>query len=83
MSDNPRRPPRRPLMAAIIDQAHIDQAYRVASELFGPDASVPWWAWLALLVMIFGACSSRTGGDSRPPTKPAAKNSRPPKVEGA
>ena len=40
-------------MAAIIDQAHIEQAYRVASELFGPDAWVPWWAWLALLVMIF------------------------------
>jgi hypothetical protein len=31
----------------------IDQAYAVTSQLFGPDAVVPWWAWLAVLVMIF------------------------------
>jgi hypothetical protein len=37
-----------PLMATI-----ADLAYNVTSELFGPDARVPWWAWLALLVMIF------------------------------
>jgi hypothetical protein len=28
-------------------------AYALASELVGPDARVPWWAWAALLAMIF------------------------------
>jgi hypothetical protein len=31
----------------------IDEAYTVTTELFGPGSSVPWWAWLALLAMIF------------------------------
>lgn len=36
-----------------------DQAYAIASELFGPSARVPGWAWLALLVMMFwGALSA-------------------------
>ena len=35
-------------MAAI-----TDLAYHVTSELFGAGALVPWWAWLALLAMIF------------------------------
>jgi hypothetical protein len=35
-------------MAAI-----TDQAYAVTSELFGPHAQVPGWAWLALLGMVF------------------------------
>jgi hypothetical protein len=33
--------------------AFTDVAYNVTSELFGLDAWVPWWAWLALLAMIF------------------------------
>jgi hypothetical protein len=34
--------------------AFTDVAYDVMSELFGADARVPWWAWVALLVMVFG-----------------------------
>ena len=30
-----------------------DVAYALTSALFGRHAMVPWWAWLALLVMIF------------------------------
>jgi hypothetical protein len=33
--------------------APADVAYHVTSELFGLDGWVPWWAWLALLAMIF------------------------------
>ncbi|MET8150570.1 hypothetical protein ACIBSW_21455 [Actinoplanes sp. NPDC049668] len=32
----------------------IDAAYAVVSELFGPGATVPWWAWAMTLLMIFG-----------------------------
>ncbi|MEV6301093.1 hypothetical protein AB0M02_16920 [Actinoplanes sp. NPDC051861] len=31
----------------------FDVAYRVVEVLFGPDSGVPWWAWVAPLVMIF------------------------------
>jgi hypothetical protein len=34
--------------------SYVDVAYSVTSELFGPDARVPWWAWVALLAMVFG-----------------------------
>jgi hypothetical protein len=33
---------------------NMDVAYTVASALIGPDAVVPWWAWLAILLLIFG-----------------------------
>jgi len=39
---------RRPVMAAL-----TDQAYALVSQLVGPSAQVPGWAWLALLVMVF------------------------------
>ncbi|GID92990.1 hypothetical protein ACFQFC_06025 [Amorphoplanes digitatis] len=32
----------------------LDAAYAVVSELFGPGATVPWWAWAVTLLMIFG-----------------------------
>lgn len=31
----------------------VDQAYAVTSQLVGPQASVPWWVWPAVLAMIF------------------------------
>jgi hypothetical protein len=31
----------------------IETAYQVTQSLFGPDSPVPWWAWAALLTMIF------------------------------
>ena len=30
-----------------------DVAYALTSGLFGRNAVVPWWAWLALVVLIF------------------------------
>jgi hypothetical protein len=33
--------------------AVTDVAYGVVRELVGPDAWVPWWAWFAVLAMIF------------------------------
>lgn len=32
----------------------LDVAYKVVEALFGPGSTVPWWAWVAPLVMIFG-----------------------------
>ncbi|MBG0568107.1 hypothetical protein [Actinoplanes aureus] len=34
--------------------AALDVAYQVVDALFGPGSTVPWWAWIAPLVMIFG-----------------------------
>ncbi|OJF10340.1 hypothetical protein [Couchioplanes caeruleus] len=34
-------------------EAYLDPAYEWTSLLVGPEAVVPWWAWVALLVMIF------------------------------
>ncbi|MEU4426281.1 hypothetical protein AB0F81_37140 [Actinoplanes sp. NPDC024001] len=34
--------------------AALDVAYQVVEALFGPGSGVPWWAWIAPLVMIFG-----------------------------
>ncbi|MFC7533444.1 hypothetical protein [Actinoplanes sp. GCM10030250] len=33
--------------------AALDVAYPVVDALFGPDSDLPWWAWVAPLVMIF------------------------------
>jgi hypothetical protein len=32
----------------------LEVAYQVVDALFGPSSTVPWWAWVALLAMIFG-----------------------------
>lgn len=31
----------------------VEVSYEVIGMLFGPDAMLPWWAWLAPLAMIF------------------------------
>jgi hypothetical protein len=31
-----------------------DLAYELSRELVGPQSVVPWWAWLAFFVMVFG-----------------------------
>jgi hypothetical protein len=31
----------------------LDQLTTIGLELLGPDSVVPWWAWAAVLVMIF------------------------------
>jgi hypothetical protein len=33
--------------------AALAVAVELTSELFGPQSPVPWWAWVALLAMIF------------------------------
>ena len=33
--------------------AYLDLAYQWTSSLVGPHSVIPWWAWLAGLVMIF------------------------------
>jgi hypothetical protein len=38
----------------------------LAGELFGPGSAVPWWAWLALLVMIFWGLLVPEQEDRRP-----------------
>ncbi|GLY01740.1 MULTISPECIES: hypothetical protein [Actinoplanes] len=32
----------------------VDVAYAVQESLIGPGAIVPWWAWVAPLLMVFG-----------------------------
>ena len=31
----------------------LDVTYRVVEGLFGPESSIPWWAWVAPLLLIF------------------------------
>ncbi|GIF11763.1 hypothetical protein [Actinoplanes teichomyceticus] len=31
----------------------VDMPYRVVGALFGPESGIPWWAWLAPLILIF------------------------------
>lgn len=31
----------------------VDTAYRVVETLFGPDSGIPWWAWLAPILIVF------------------------------
>jgi hypothetical protein len=31
----------------------LDQLTTIVLELFGPRSVVPWWAWAAVLIMIF------------------------------
>jgi hypothetical protein len=33
---------------------YLNFGYELVTELVGPGSVVPWWAWLALLTMIFG-----------------------------
>jgi hypothetical protein len=33
---------------------YLNLGYELAAELVGPRSVVPWWAWAALLTMIFG-----------------------------
>lgn len=41
----------------------MEMAYEIAGDLFGPASPVPWWAWVALLVMIFAGLLVPTGTD--------------------
>jgi hypothetical protein len=36
-----------------VTAALTELAYRLNGALFGPGSQVPWWAWVALLGMIF------------------------------
>jgi hypothetical protein len=38
-------------------------AYRLTGDLFGPGSPVPWWAWAAVLVMIFWGLLARGAQD--------------------
>ncbi|BCY06462.1 hypothetical protein [Actinoplanes sp. L3-i22] len=31
----------------------VDDAYTVVEALFGPESGIPWWAWLAPIILIF------------------------------
>ena len=48
---------------------YVELAYELTTGLVGPGAVVPWWAWLAVLVMIFGGLLGPvlTGGDGSGP----------------
>ena len=60
-----------------------DVAYRVITELFGPDSGVPVWAWIAPLVMIFGrllmpivvpeTAGAKAGGKSKKKSRKSKK----------
>ncbi|BCJ45208.1 hypothetical protein GCM10010168_70090 [Actinoplanes ianthinogenes] len=32
----------------------VDDAYQAVEALFGPESGVPWWAWLAPVIVLFG-----------------------------
>ena len=61
----------------------MDVAHQVVEALFGPGSGVPWWAWVAPLVMIFGrllmpsvvteASGPRSGKKGKKPKKKGKK----------
>jgi hypothetical protein len=32
----------------------VDDAYQVVETLFGTDSGIPWWAWMAPILLLFG-----------------------------
>ena len=43
--------------------AFTDRVYGLTGDLFGPGSPVPWWAWIALLVMILWGLLFRAAED--------------------
>jgi hypothetical protein len=34
--------------------AAVDDAYQVVETLFGSESGIPWWAWMAPIILLFG-----------------------------
>ncbi|MEU7908784.1 hypothetical protein [Actinoplanes sp. NPDC049118] len=53
----------------------MDVAYTVVDDLFGPGSVVPWWAWAATLLLIFGRLLAPVFQPDSPPGQnvPAVK----------
>ncbi|GAA4599597.1 hypothetical protein BJY16_003133 [Actinoplanes octamycinicus] len=32
----------------------VDDAYQVVEALFGPESGIPWWAWMAPIMLLLG-----------------------------
>ncbi|MGX6606041.1 hypothetical protein ACWKSP_28515 [Micromonosporaceae bacterium Da 78-11] len=32
---------------------YLDTAYTMTSQLFGADSTIPWWAWIVVIVALF------------------------------
>ncbi|WP_229073860.1 hypothetical protein [Actinoplanes sp. DH11] len=54
----------------------LDVSYQVVDGLFGPGSGVPWWAWIAPLVLVFGKLLMPSAEPATTAAAPAGKKSK-------